>query len=103
KAKQEKSVLEDEILQLMDRVDQAQRVWKERENNAKSLEGERQQQITGWETKQKNLDEQIVQKQKERGDLATSYPKTLIERYERLRNGKKGSAVVVPLKGEQCA
>ncbi len=102
KAKQEQSVLEDEILQLMEKVDQAQRVWKERENTAKSTEGQRQAKIAEWETKGKNLEEQKAQKQKERDDLGASFSPTLLERYQRLRNGKKG-AVVVPLKGEQCS
>src|SRR5437868_3559691 len=38
KAKTEKSALEDEILQLMDKVDQAQRAWKDRETAAKTQE-----------------------------------------------------------------
>jgi uncharacterized protein len=102
KSKTEKSVLEDQILQLMDKVDEAQRKWKERENSAKSTEGQRQSQIGEWETKQKNLQEQIAQKQSERETVAASYPKALAEKYQRLRQGKRG-AVVVPLKNEQCS
>ena len=44
----------------------------------------------------------VAQKQKERDDLAASFPTSLQERYQRLRQGKKG-AVVVPLKNQQCA
>lgn len=102
KAKQDRSLLEDEILQLMDKVDQAQRTWRERETAAKSVEGERQKAISDLEAKQKSLEEQIVQKQKERDELATGYPKPIMQRYQTLRQGKRIS-VVVPIKAEQCS
>ena len=102
KSKRDMSTLEDDILQLMERVDAAQRVWKERENAAKSVEGERQRQIAEWEGKQKQLEDLLAQKQKERQDLGQGLPAKLVERYERLRNGKRG-AVIVPLKSQQCS
>ena len=61
KSKRDMSTLEDDILQLMERVDAAQRVWKERENAAKSVEGERQRQIAEWEGKQKQLEDLLAQ------------------------------------------
>ena len=102
KIKQEKSTLEDLILQLMDKVDQAQHSWKAREAAFKTAEGEGQRKIADWESKQKNLEEQIAQKQKERDDLAAGYPPKVVEGYQRLRNGKPG-AVIVPIRAEQCA
>jgi predicted nucleic acid-binding Zn-ribbon protein len=102
KSKREQSILEDEILQLMEKVDQAQKVWRERENLAKSTEGERQKQISDLETKQKSLEEQKAQKQTQRAELATTYPKNTLTRYEQLRGGKKGGPVIVPLKNGQC-
>ncbi|OGR91715.1 MAG: hypothetical protein A2992_08415 [Elusimicrobia bacterium RIFCSPLOWO2_01_FULL_59_12] len=102
KAKQEKSTLEDEILQLMDKVDQSQRAWKERETAAKTTETERQRQIADWDSKQKNLEEQIALKQKSRDELAAAYTPSLVETYLRLRQGKQ-VAVIVPIKAEQCS
>jgi predicted nucleic acid-binding Zn-ribbon protein len=102
KSKKEQSVLEDEILQLMDKVDQAQKKWREREASAKSTEGQRLSQITDLEAKQKNLEEQKSQKDAARAELAATYPKGSLARYEQLRQGKKGGPVIVPLKNGQC-
>ncbi len=102
KAKKDRSALEDEILQLMEKVDQAQQVWRERENAAKSVAGEREKQIADLEAKQKSLEEQIAQKQKERDALAAGYPQPLYQRYQTLRKGQR-VAVVVPIRAEQCS
>ena len=102
KVKQEKSVLEDEILQLMDKIDQAQRTWKEREAAFKVSESDRLKQISDWEAKQKNLEDVLAQKQKDREALVETYPKKLVSTYQRLRDGKRG-AVIVPIKAEQCS
>src|SRR5258706_11161701 len=48
KAKQEKSGLEDQILQLMEQSDQAVRLWKEKEATSKSDEAGIQKQILEW-------------------------------------------------------
>lgn len=102
KGKQERSVLEDEILQWMEKADQAQKVWKERETTAKSVEGQRQSRIGEWETQAKNLEALIAQKKQEREAAAGGFPKPLVEKYDRLRGAKKG-AVVVQIKNGQCA
>jgi predicted nucleic acid-binding Zn-ribbon protein len=102
KSKEGKSQLEDAILQLMDKVDQANRAWKERESAAKASEGGRLQQIQDLEAKQKSSEEQQAQKQKERDELAASYGPKVTAGYERQRKGKSG-AVIVPIRGEQCA
>src|SRR5438477_12649784 len=46
KAKQEKSALEDQILQLMEQMDQATRTWKEKEVGSRSHEAELLKQIS---------------------------------------------------------
>ena len=102
KVKQEKSALEDQILQFMDKIDLAQKTWKERESATKASESDRQRQITDLETKQKNLEAQLAQKQTEREAATAAVPKKLMDRYQQLRGGKQG-AVVVPIKAEQCS
>jgi predicted nucleic acid-binding Zn-ribbon protein len=102
KARSEKSALEDEILQLMDKVDQAQRVWKERETAAKAQEGQRQAEIAAWEAKQTETETRIADKQKERETVAANFAPALRQRYQRIREGIRG-AVLVPLKKGQCS
>jgi len=102
KAKKDKSALEDQILQVMEQIDQANRSWKEKESAAKSEEADFQRQISEWETKQKNLEEQLTQKKTEREGSTGTLNKGLYEQYQRLRQGKRGTAVV-PLRSEQCS
>ena len=75
KAKQEKSVLEDKILQNMEQTDQAQRVWKEKEAGSKSFEAGLLKQISDWEAKQKELDQSIAAKLAEREQSLSTLPK----------------------------
>src|SRR6266403_5228479 len=51
KAKEEKSRLEDQILQIMEQSDQAARVWKEKEAASKTDEAALLKQISDWEAK----------------------------------------------------
>lgn len=101
KAKQEKSVLEDEVLVLMDKIDQASKVWKEKEASAKGVENGLQQQISEWESKQKALETAAEQKKQERDGLVAALPAKLREPYEGLRSHKRTNAVV-PIRKEQC-
>ena len=102
KVKEEKSALEDEILQLLEQIDQAQRAWKQSEASVKTEENGRLHQISELEAKEKSLERQIAQKENERNDLAAGFSKGLLDRYDQLRKGKRGTAVV-PLKNEQCS
>jgi len=101
KAKQEKSAIEDDVLQLMEQIDQANKIWKEKEASAKGVEAGLQKQISDWESKQKDLESQTVQKQTERESEMTALDKKLVEPYERLRSNKRTNAVV-PIRKEQC-
>src|SRR5580704_13925509 len=56
KAKQEKSILEDKILQNMVQTDEAQHSWKEKEAGSKTNESGLLAQISEWENKQKSLE-----------------------------------------------
>lgn len=102
KAKNEKSALEDQVLMLMDQIDQAVRVWKEKESAAKNSEADQLRQIAEWEAKQKSLEEQIAGRQGERDQLLGTLPKALAEQYERIRKNKHGAAVSA-IRSEQCS
>lgn len=102
RAKSDKSALEDQILQLMEQIDQATRVWKEKEANAKNSESGLLKQVADLEAKQKSLDEEAAKKTVERDQAFAELPPKLSDQYARIRNNKKGAAVVA-LRGEQCS
>jgi predicted nucleic acid-binding Zn-ribbon protein len=103
KAKQEKSALEDQILQIMEQTDQATRMWKEKETSSKSNEAGLLKQISDWEAKQKELEQAIQSKNAERDQAFAGLPKNLADNYARLRGGKRTGAAVVPIRSEQCS
>ncbi len=102
KAKSEKSAAEDAILQLMEQIDQANKIWKEKETVSKGTESGYLAKISEWETKQKVVEADLAQKKTDRDQFATTLSKALAEQYERIRARNK-SAAVVPLKNEQCS
>lgn len=102
KAKSEKSALEDQILLLMEQSDQANRAWKEKETAFKGSEGDLLRQIADLETRQKELQQQIAEKQTQRAETAAALPRMQSDHYERVRKGKKGAALV-PILKEQCS
>jgi predicted nucleic acid-binding Zn-ribbon protein len=103
KAKQDKSALEDQILQIMESMDQATKSWKEKEANSKSNEAGLLKQISDWEAKQKELEQTLAAKVAEREQALAGLPKNLADQYNRLRNSKHIKAAVVPIIKEQCS
>jgi predicted nucleic acid-binding Zn-ribbon protein len=103
KAKEEKSALEDQILQIMEQMDQAGRNWKEKEAGSKAHEAGILKQISDWEAKQKELEQVLVTRDAERAQAFSALPKNLADQYNKLRNGKYIKAAVVPVRSEQCA
>jgi predicted nucleic acid-binding Zn-ribbon protein len=101
KAKKDKSALEDEILQIMERIDQAAQVWKDKETSAKGIEDAFQTEISSWESRQKALEADIATRQADRDQAVAGVPKLLGEQYDRLRRNRRTNAVV-PLINDQC-
>lgn len=102
KAKKTQSALEDQILQVMEQIDQAQKAWKEKEASAKGVEADFQKQISDWESKKSALEQDITAKQSQREEAANGVPKAITEQYGRLRANRKGAALV-PIRKEQCS
>ncbi len=103
KAKQEKSLLEDKILQNMVQTDEAQHSWKEKEAGSKNNESGLLAQISEWENKQKALEQSLAAKTTERDQTFGTLPKDLATQYNKLRSGKRTGAAVVPIRNEQCS
>jgi len=101
KAKKDKSVLEDQILQGLEDLDKAGRLWKEKELAHQGLEADLQKQISEWEARQRSLEQDVAARQSVRAQAAEALPKGLLAQYERLRQGGRGAAVVA-IHSEQC-
>lgn len=101
KAKDTQSALEDQILQLMEQIDQAMKVWKEKETISKGTEAGLLKQISDWEAKGKEIEQTLAAKQADRDLALGALPKTLSAQYEKLRSGKRGAALA-PIRKEQC-
>jgi len=102
KAKQATSSLEDQILQAMEQIDQANKTWKEKEAGFKASESGLLKQISDLEARQKELQETLVAKQAERETAFAALPKSLSGPYDKIRKGKRG-APIVPIRNEQCS
>jgi predicted nucleic acid-binding Zn-ribbon protein len=102
KAKQTQSALEDQILQTMEQIDQANKSWKEKETSYKANEAGLLKQVSDWEAKQKELEQILTGKQAERQSAFEALPKNLSAQYDKLRKGKRGAAVA-PIRNEQCS
>ena len=102
KAKLTKSGLEDQVLQLMDQIDQANKAWKEKENAFKADEVGLLRQIADLETRQKEVEQALASKKGERETAFAALSKNYAGQYDRLRKGRRGAAVV-PIRHEQCS
>ena len=103
KAKQATSALEDQILQLMELIDQATRVWKEKESGSKNHESDLLKQISDLESKQTELAQTLETHKTEREQAFAALPKELAGPYNKLRHGKHVKWAVVPIRKEQCS
>jgi predicted nucleic acid-binding Zn-ribbon protein len=100
-AKANKSVLEDEILDLMEKIDQESVAVKQRENDLKTKESEIQAKISKIEEDLKRIQAEIEKLQAEREEFAKQIPHDLLAKYNYIREGRDGIAVV-RLEGEIC-
>ncbi len=103
KAKKDKSLIEDKILENMEATDQATTLWKEKEAGSKEYEAGILKQIADWENKQKDLEQGIAAKEADRVQTVGTLSKDLAARYAQLRSGKRTGAAVVPIRNEQCS
>jgi uncharacterized protein len=102
KAKKEMSGLEDQILQIMEQIDQANRVWKQKESGSKEQESGLLKEIADLEARQQELQQTLAAKEADREQALSSLSKNLAEQYTKLRSGKRGAALV-PIVKEQCS
>jgi len=101
KAKNDKSALENEILELMDLVEKESAQIKEEEKKLKTKDVEIQANIGRIQNELKQVEEQIAVLEKERNEFSVTIPKDILSRYDYIRESRGGVAIV-PVEGSDC-
>lgn len=101
KCKQVVQVLEDEILEIMDKVDKENLRLKQTDENFKHNEAEVKSKTEALKKELEQLKKDISVKEAERAEFAKKVSESLLVRYEYIRESKQGLAIV-PVEGENC-
>ncbi|MCL2334490.1 MAG: C4-type zinc ribbon domain-containing protein [Endomicrobia bacterium] len=101
KAKADKSVTEDQILELMEKIDAESSAVKSAENDFKTFEQKSKSEISELEASAKKYEEEIKGIEAEREQYKTKVNPKILEQYERLREGRDGQGICI-VDGESC-
>ncbi|MDR2191975.1 MAG: C4-type zinc ribbon domain-containing protein [Endomicrobium sp.] len=101
KAKADKSVIEDEILELMEKIDEETVKVKKAESELKEYEQKINAEINGVSDSLKAWEEEIVNLEKERREYKGKVNPKILEQYERVREGRDGQGIVL-IDGDAC-
>lgn len=101
KAKADKSVVEDEILELMVKIEAEAEILKKRETEVKNFEQETLKAIADIENSSKKNEEEIKALEKEKESYKIKINKDVLEQYERIREGRDGQGICL-IDGESC-
>lgn len=102
KAKADKSVVEDEILQLMEDIDKEMVNLKKYEEETKAKETEINKEISEAKLTVEKAKENIETIQKEREEFAKTIDKNILSQYERIRESRNGQGIAT-IDGESCS
>ena len=102
KAKADKSVVEDEILQLMEDIDKEIVNLKKYEEETKTKEAEINKEIADAKQTIDKAKGNIGAIQKERDEFAKTIDKNILSQYERIRESRNGQGIAT-IDGESCS
>lgn len=102
KAKADKSVVEDEILQLMEDIDKEMVNLKKYDEDTKAKEAEINKEIADAKLTVEKAKENIETIQKERDDFSKTIDKNILSQYERIRESRNGQGIAT-IDGESCS
>lgn len=100
--KQDKSVLESDILELMDRADKESAIVKEEEKKIKQEEGIVQAEVSKLEGELNGLRAEIDKLEAERAEFVKQIPEDVMYRYDNIRRSRNGIAIA-QIEGENCS
>ena len=101
KAKADKSVIEDEILELMDKIDIENTIVKEADAALKEYEQKIKNEIIEIENSTKKYSEEIKTIEDGREQHKLKVNKTILDQYERVREGRDGQGICL-IDTESC-
>lgn len=101
KAKADVSVAEDEILELMTKIDAETVLVKEAEKELADFENKIKIEISEIESNVKKDEESIVALEKDREEHKQKVNKNILDQYERIREGRDGQGICI-VDGESC-
>jgi predicted nucleic acid-binding Zn-ribbon protein len=101
KAKADKSILEDELLALMEKVDEESAKIKAAENEFQEFEENIKKEITDIRNNVNKLKEEVIALENEREEHKSKVNKSILSHYERLKEGCDGRGMAI-VDGESC-
>jgi len=101
KAKADKSVLEDEIIGLMEKIDAESSAVKKAEAELKEYEQKINAEISAISASLKKYEEEIANLEKERESYKHKVNPKILEQYERVREGRDGQGIAL-IDGDAC-
>ncbi|GMO64384.1 MAG: C4-type zinc ribbon domain-containing protein [Endomicrobiia bacterium] len=102
KTKKYKNILEDEILELMEKIDKEYIIVKTNENELKEIEQKIKNEIYEIKSFTKRLEKEINEIEKEREEQKLKVNKTILSQYERLRDDGRNEKMICIIDGESC-
>lgn len=102
KTKEYKSILEDEILELMEEIDKEYIVVKTNENELKEIEQKIKNEIYEFKSFMERLEKKINEIEKKREKQKLKVNKTMLSQYERLLDDGRNEKVICIIDGESC-
>jgi predicted nucleic acid-binding Zn-ribbon protein len=101
KAESDKSVIEDDILELMDKIEKESVIVKSAEDELKKFEKTIKSEINEFENFIKKLEKEVTAVEKEREEYKLKISETILMQYESLRNGRDGRGICL-INNESC-
>ncbi|MCB4792583.1 MAG: C4-type zinc ribbon domain-containing protein [Elusimicrobia bacterium] len=101
KAKELKKKLEEEILTLMEESENEVKIIRTEEAALKAEEAKIQSVSEELNKELEKLKIEIIESEKERAEYVKDMPETLLQRYEHIRDGRQGLAIV-SIEGDSC-
>jgi predicted nucleic acid-binding Zn-ribbon protein len=102
RAKADKSILEDELLVLMEKVDEESAKIKAAENEFQEFEENIKKEITDIKNNANKLKEEAIALENKREDHKLKVSKSVLSHYERLKEGRDGRGMAI-VDGESCS
>ncbi|OVE77464.1 hypothetical protein BVX98_02925 [bacterium F11] len=101
-AKNDLSQIEDDILNLMEEMDQADVSYKKQDQDIQQKEKGIKEEIKSFEDQKKQFLDQAQTKKQERDQFATTIPDSVRSHYENLRE-RRGGVAIVPVADNACS